>query len=155
MSGIRNLTPPAIAIVAGIITGYYTFHPAFQNLEQEQKAKPAFNTRDGDRNQEQPPDSNTAQPPSVLKSKTYNSSRNAPPAIHPSVVVETPTDELANNNNNHNYGTLATTSQWTPWMLQLWPLGKSKATSNPSDAIIEPCTPHQFERRAEPRDGKS
>jgi hypothetical protein len=71
MSGIRNLTPPAIAIAVGVITGkyhvlplipkeifvvlpnrgtltpsnsgYYTFHPTFYNLEQEQKAKSGFN----------------------------------------------------------------------------------------------------------------
>jgi hypothetical protein len=103
------------------------------------------------RHQEQVTNNNTA--PSALKSKTNNSSWNAPPALRSPVVFETPTDELANNDNNHN-GTPVATSQRTPWMLQLWPFGKSTATSSPPDAI-EQCTPHQSPAEPRARDGKS
>ena len=103
----------------------------------------------GDRRQEQVTINNAAS--SALKSKTNNSSWNASPALRSPVVFETPTDELANNNNNHNETPVAT-SQRTSWMLQLWPFGKSTATSSPLDAIDQ-CAPHQSP--AEPRGGKS
>ncbi|KAE8555262.1 hypothetical protein TMatcc_005142 [Talaromyces marneffei ATCC 18224] len=37
MSGLRGLIPATVAIGLGIFTGYYTFHPAIQELNAERR----------------------------------------------------------------------------------------------------------------------
>ncbi|KAL2008712.1 hypothetical protein VTN00DRAFT_6906 [Thermoascus crustaceus] len=38
MSGVRGFVPAAVAAAVGVLTGYYTFQPAFQHLEAEKRA---------------------------------------------------------------------------------------------------------------------
>ncbi|KAH8699259.1 hypothetical protein BGW36DRAFT_377603 [Talaromyces proteolyticus] len=37
MSGMRGLVPATVAIGVGVFTGYYTFQPAFQQLQTEKR----------------------------------------------------------------------------------------------------------------------
>ncbi|KAL1999963.1 hypothetical protein VTN02DRAFT_3736 [Thermoascus thermophilus] len=38
MSGVRGFVPAVVAGAVGVLTGYYTFQPALQQLEAEKRA---------------------------------------------------------------------------------------------------------------------
>ncbi|KKA20786.1 hypothetical protein T310_5201 [Rasamsonia emersonii CBS 393.64] len=129
-SGLRGLAPAAVAIAVGVFTGYYTFQPAFKQLDAERRTKsqsvcslvlPRSSHRSclallSQLEDAQPSTENKKSelPPNT---KPYTSAWNAPPPLPPPVSAETPEDAAQPSSQRPS---------WTQW---LWSFGRSSGTT--------------------------
>ncbi|KAJ9224710.1 hypothetical protein DTO271D3_6227 [Paecilomyces variotii] len=87
MSAVRGFFPAAIAIAVGVVTGYYTFQPAFQQLEAEKRTQLHRQQNPSERNMievrgpaKDIPTSSSSSTPSGLPPQTIQDP-NATPAV--------------------------------------------------------------------------
>ncbi|KAL1850890.1 hypothetical protein Plec18167_002628 [Paecilomyces lecythidis] len=111
MSGVRGFFPAVVAIGVGVLTGYYTFQPAFQQLSAEKSAQL--------RRRENPSERNMVEVRGPAKSIPTSSSPTTPSGLPPQTIQEPG-------------ATPAVT-----WTQRLWPFGKPSRTNAVPSTVAE------------------